>query len=505
MIKVSLVVLILSFAIGSALYVRQKLISTYGISGNANVSDNSLTIDEAKHQVARIASTLMKTESVLISAKLDRASLVAHLKDMGIKVANEVKGNIRAKHTAEDLGRVTNEIDSLEKKVALVATQLLQAKAIVRRMEMEQSSLSEDELTQLSQQIHETDISSDGFSQSISPMDLDQTVNDALNNSTIVPIFKTKSEVTEKMDIVSSNNFSFVPEAIIENSSRPMPPAKGMFDDELNDTGFDPIAHRELRTILKGFPHRYIKASVEQKPEIIETSSIQAKIKVTIKFEVDTVGFKKLSKELLSFFKKQSKQSKDFTIKSKRRQDTTDVLAEFESLKDGFPASFLNEDNIQIVKPKITIAIIEEGRTAKGESADYRGFILDESFQRTFMASAFEGIEGKLRLINHSGETVITERFDTPNILACLGKSKNYRGEIQGISRNSGKFASQMLERSQLFLFGRSFVQGYRFDGVLFNPIARETFPLSLSIEELKSVKEVVVDIRGTDQTSIDL
>jgi len=139
-------------------------------------------LKDAKSQVARIASTLEKTKAILASAKTDRATLADNLRGLGIRSAGDIKTNTLARRTAEDIGRLSNEIDSYEQKVASVSTQLLQAKAIVRRFEMEQSGLTDKELADLSRQLHEADTKSDGWTQSISPIELEQAVNKALNH-----------------------------------------------------------------------------------------------------------------------------------------------------------------------------------------------------------------------------------------------------------------------------------------------------------------------------------
>lgn len=179
MFQILLVIITTTVPFAMAITKVRRFLTAKSTSAPLDVAKN-LGMNDAKIQVARITSTLEKTKTILASAKLDRASLADDLKRMGIRSASDIKANSLARRIAEDIGRISNEIDSYEQKIASVSTQLLQAKAIVRRIEMEQSGLTEEELKDLSRQLHEADTNSDGWTQSISPMELEQAVNKAL-------------------------------------------------------------------------------------------------------------------------------------------------------------------------------------------------------------------------------------------------------------------------------------------------------------------------------------
>jgi len=181
MFQILLVIITTTLPFAMAIHKVRRFFNTKQVGTQVDIDKNEGTKD-AKIQVARITSTLEKTKTILASAKTDRETLADHLKSMGIRSASDIKANTLARRTAEDIGRISNEIDSYEQKIASVSTQLLQAKAIVRRIEMEQSGLTEEELTNLSRQLHEADTNSDGWTQSISPMELEQAVNKALKH-----------------------------------------------------------------------------------------------------------------------------------------------------------------------------------------------------------------------------------------------------------------------------------------------------------------------------------
>jgi len=181
MFQVLLVIITTTLPFAMVIHRVQKFLNTKRSGAAVDIEKNE-GLKDAKSQVARIASALEKTKAILASAKTDKATLANNLKGLGIRSASDIKTNTLARRTAEDIGRLSNEIDSYEQKIAAVSTQLLQAKAIVRRFEMEQSGLTDKELADLSRQLHEADTKTDGWTQSISPIELEQAVNNALNH-----------------------------------------------------------------------------------------------------------------------------------------------------------------------------------------------------------------------------------------------------------------------------------------------------------------------------------
>jgi len=137
-------------------------------------------IADAKRQVQKIEKKLAKTESILKSALTDRDEYAAKLRSIGVNAPADLKGNIRGQRLAESLVKLANEIDGLERHLAVIDTELLKAKSLVRRMEQEQAGLSEVEMRSLSQQLYEAEERINGTPLPTTPLDVDAAVEKAL-------------------------------------------------------------------------------------------------------------------------------------------------------------------------------------------------------------------------------------------------------------------------------------------------------------------------------------
>lgn len=140
-------------------------------------------IADAKRQVERIEQKLTKLESVMNSALADRDDLARKLRSLGVNSPTDLKGNIRGKRIAENLVKLTTEIERINRHMAVIDTELLKAKSIVRRMEREQASLSEEELRNLATQLSEAEERTDGTPLTLTPLDVDSAVEAALKTS----------------------------------------------------------------------------------------------------------------------------------------------------------------------------------------------------------------------------------------------------------------------------------------------------------------------------------
>jgi hypothetical protein len=141
-------------------------------------------IADAKRQVQNIEAKLAKNEAVLKSALADRDDLVAKLRDLGVNSSADLKGNIRAQRVAENLAKLTNEVEGLERYLGVIDSELLKAKSIVRRLEQEQAGLSEEEMRTLATQLREVEERTDGTPLPVTPLDVDAAVEKALKGST---------------------------------------------------------------------------------------------------------------------------------------------------------------------------------------------------------------------------------------------------------------------------------------------------------------------------------
>lgn len=138
-------------------------------------------VADAKRQVLRIEQKVAKVETLLETALADRDEVVKKLRAVGVNSTADLKGNIRGRRLAENVAKITTEIDGVEKQLVSLDAELLKAKAIVRRMEREQAGLSEAEMRRLSQQLREAEERTDGIASTpTTPLDVDAAVEKAL-------------------------------------------------------------------------------------------------------------------------------------------------------------------------------------------------------------------------------------------------------------------------------------------------------------------------------------
>ena len=137
-------------------------------------------IADAKRQIQKIEQKLAKLEVILKAALADRDELAVKLRAVGVNSTADLKGNIRGQRLAENTAKLATEIEGLERQLAVIDTELLKARSIVRRMEREQAGLSEDDLRNLAQQLRETEERTDGTPLPVTPLDVDAAVEKAL-------------------------------------------------------------------------------------------------------------------------------------------------------------------------------------------------------------------------------------------------------------------------------------------------------------------------------------
>jgi hypothetical protein len=140
-------------------------------------------IADAKRQVQRIEAKLAKIETIQKSAFADRDELVAKLRAVGVNSVADLKGNIRGQTIAENLAKLATEIEGRERQLALIDTELLKAKSIVRRMEQEQAGLTQEELNALALQLRDLEDRSAAITLPITPIGVDSAVENALKGS----------------------------------------------------------------------------------------------------------------------------------------------------------------------------------------------------------------------------------------------------------------------------------------------------------------------------------
>jgi len=136
---------------------------------------------DAKRQVQQVEQKESKLETLLETANADRDELVAKLRAVGVESTADLKGNFRGQRLAENVAKIAAEIDGLERQLASIDSELLKAKALVRRMEREEAGVSEDDMRRLAEQLKEVEERTDGMAPTpTTPLDVDSAVEKAL-------------------------------------------------------------------------------------------------------------------------------------------------------------------------------------------------------------------------------------------------------------------------------------------------------------------------------------
>jgi hypothetical protein len=102
---------------------------------------------------------------------------------LGVNSSADLKGNFRAQRIAEDLAKLANEIEGLERYLGVIDSELLKAKSIVRRLEQEAAGLTDDERLKLATQLREAEERTNIAPAITTPLDVDAAVEKALKGS----------------------------------------------------------------------------------------------------------------------------------------------------------------------------------------------------------------------------------------------------------------------------------------------------------------------------------
>jgi hypothetical protein len=138
--------------------------------------EESGPLAEVREQVRRFEKKQQALEPVLERALAEQDELVTKLREAGVSKPADLKGNPRGQKLAESLMRLGAEIEGLERQAAALDSAILDAKAIVRRLEREQAGISEEEMGRLAEQLREAEERTDGAARPVTPLDVEEAL-----------------------------------------------------------------------------------------------------------------------------------------------------------------------------------------------------------------------------------------------------------------------------------------------------------------------------------------
>ena len=229
--------------------------------------------------------------------------------------------------------------------------------------------------------------------------------------------------------------------------------------------------------------------SDDGKPEVIEKLADEAKVRIVLQFEVDRVAFKKKAAELVSILDKQKKGAGDFTAKYRNGRSlgkTQFFEGDQRSFQSGIAGMFLGDGRI---KDGSLAMVVEENRTQKADSIDYRYFLIDSSLQSILDEVASRPTQGKLQLLNMDGDSMVTERFTLPSLVCSYG---NQHGPT-ALSRSFNGNGNYEFKTAQVFCIS-SVIPSVKNDFTHTTSLY-QTFSLTLSNDDLDSIKDIRVEL----------
>lgn len=137
-------------------------------------------VEEAARRVRSMTDNLARMEALLKSAVEDRKAVVTKLRRLGVSTAADIKSDSRSRQMAEDLARLTAEIDSLEYRVTTAESELLRAKSLLRRLGQEKATLSEDEKLSMLTRLREAEARLNSGFRPETPAEVEYSVERAL-------------------------------------------------------------------------------------------------------------------------------------------------------------------------------------------------------------------------------------------------------------------------------------------------------------------------------------
>ena len=289
---------------------------------------------------------------------------------------------------------------------------------------------------------------------------------------------------------------------------------KGLFAEALTQLDAEKDAAALLKKQFEGFPQSCVTATVIGEPKLVSKTGETGTVAINVQIETDLNAYKAFIDKLVPVLDKLAKVNGGFTAKfenSKKEHAGTDGpawqwLAASEHsattlLKKEMPHAFrqsYENDRYFTLKEKTLTLVVDSGRTKKGDSIDYRYFMLDQSLQQDLVALATRAGKCKLQLLDADDKAVVTETFPIPSTVASFGKVNETLKEL-GLSvlgtdvQNQEEYKTQA-QIAQIFIVNSVFFKT-RTNDFEHLPLISATVPLALGLDELKSIQNSKVEI----------
>ena len=135
-------------------------------------------------QITNLRKRRASLQTLIEKAAADKSELVVRLRQSGVNSSSDLKANPAVRRIAQDLVRLTREIQSLQRDAMRLDEAIGKAESLVRRIEQSQVAISSQEFASLTGELLTAAERHDGSASnsSLDPISLDALLNEALTN-----------------------------------------------------------------------------------------------------------------------------------------------------------------------------------------------------------------------------------------------------------------------------------------------------------------------------------
>jgi len=294
---------------------------------------------------------------------------------------------------------------------------------------------------------------------------------------------------------------------------------KGLFAEVVSKMDSEKDAAALLKKSFEGFPRSCLKIEVKGEPKLLEKSETKATVLIQIEVSVDPKAYKAFSAKLQSVLEKlviEKKSKGEFLVKSEevilsegnKYLKSGDIHFKFkEWMPDGSLPDMSFNSSRSVSNTKSIILSLCNHSNDKADNLGFAYYFLDKTFKPILVSLAFELLNGKLVLVDESGESIFIDKFK----LIEFDKGREMRRDMtfegqmtvssdwhengsSSFNRRSNFPGEKFMGESSIFFISPSFFSVDDHD-FCYKPTLLINRAIELSLEELKKIKKAKVEI----------
>ena len=275
-------------------------------------------------------------------------------------------------------------------------------------------------------------------------------------------------------------------------------------------------AEKDTASLLKkqfeGFPQTLLTASAIGRPELVEKATDKASVRIHVRLEPDLEAYKTFVARLQPMLDKLAKDKGEFTAVFSLEWPYDKSFVYFAPKEPGFiedimagwmPKSFSGGGHYTAhTKSEYTTVALTTQRSKAADRLECRYYLMDKSLQPLLADVGSRKGSGKLSLLDADGNVIVVDRFSLSERVPW--NPQTYEGTLIAPAGNSG-FGFYMFDtqyepvyckkQHALFFWISPVFILPRTNSINYKPSLQVTRTVSLSLDELKSVKDARVEI----------